>query len=94
MYRRRPYIQGTIHVTGGPSIPFTALVDSGCESNLIRTGVVPPQFFHMAARPQKFMAANKIAVAGGQKEICLQITCDGVDMDTGLTIPYNLITHA
>ena len=83
----RLYVPVTLQVGDGVSLHVSALVDTGCESNLVRQGVIPPHHFHPAARPITFMAANKIQVVGGSQEVCCQLICDGVDLDTGLAKP-------
>ena len=86
----RLYIPVRIQVGSEFSREVMALVDTDCESNLVRLGVVPPKYFHPVSRPVNFVAANKIAVQGGRQELFGQIVCEAIDWDTGLTCPLQL----
>ena len=76
-------------------LDLTALVDTGCKTNLIRTGVVPDSFFLPARNPVNFVAANKTSVVGGHRELFSTLHFDGVDPDTGvhqlLQIPFSCL---
>ena len=80
----RLYIPVRLEVTPTFSFEVSALVDTGCETNLIRKGLVSDKHFHAALKPVNFIAANKTVVTGGHRELCCTLSFDGVDPDTGL----------
>ena len=80
----RLYIPLRMEMDSGYSVEVTALVDTGCEMNLVKVGLIPDNFFHKAPHPVNFVAANKTAVPGGRKELCCTLRLNGVDLDTSL----------
>ena len=65
-------------------LTLSGLVDTGCETNLIRRGIVPDSFFHPARNPINFVAANNTSVIGGQRDLFTTIHFDALDQHTGL----------
>lgn len=90
VFYSRLYVPIELYVAPDLVLRTAALVDTGCESNLVRRGLIPEHYFHRPARAIKFVAANRTPVEGGQNEVCCQVMCDGVDQDTGLACPLDL----
>ena len=42
----------------GEKVPMDALIDTGCEVNIIRTGLVPPQYFTPSLTRINLVTAN------------------------------------
>ena len=49
----------------GLKIPLKELVDTGCELNLLRTGLVPQKYFKEANRRISLVTANGSVLPGG-----------------------------
>ena len=67
----------------GSMVPLRALIDTGCEMNLIKVGLVDPKFFQPAARRMRLIAANGSHLMGGDKTASLDLTVRGYQVDTG-----------
>ena len=59
------------------------LVDTGAQISLIRKGLVPPHLLQPAKNPIRLMAANQQRLEGGDKEIRVDLTFDGICDGTG-----------
>ena len=81
----RLYIPIVIETAQGYSTELIALVDTGCETNLIKPGLVPDCCFQPASRPRRFRAANQTILSGGQRELSCTIHMTGTDVDSGLS---------
>ena len=79
----RLFIPLKMEVNPSYILELTDLVDTGCETNLVRTGLIPDSYFHSANNPVNFVAANQTNVKGGHREICFTLHFDSVDPDTG-----------
>ena len=90
LFQTRLFIPVELRVGPELTVRTAALVDTGCESNLVRRGLVPAHFFHKASRPIKFVAVNKTVVTGGRQELCAQLGFEGVDIDTEMITPLEL----
>ena len=68
----------------GMKIPLKALVDTGCESNLVRKGLIPQKYFAKATKGVRFVAANGSILGGGDHQVSLElISCvKNVDDET------------
>ena len=86
------YVPFRLFVSSDFSLLVTALVDKGSETSLVRRGLIPDKYFYKAERPINFVAANRTAVKGGQRELNCQMHLEGIDPDTGvaqsLQIPF------
>ena len=70
-------------------------MDTGCETNLIKIGLVPDCFFQPAVRPITFLAANKTTVSGGQRQLTCILHLAGTDVDTSQpeTLAFPCVCH-
>ena len=64
-------------------LPINALIDTGAEVNLLRKGLVPPEYFKLSDKPKKFVAANQLEMEGGQVEFLCDLLIKCQDMDIG-----------
>ena len=63
----------------GKEVPLKALVDTGCENNIVKKGLIPSKYFSPAARKIRFVTANGTTLGGGDKEVKLDlITCANI----------------
>ena len=60
-----------VHQSNGRVITLQALIDTGCVLNLIRRGLVAPEFFRAATTKYRLVTASGSPLAGGEKEIAL-----------------------
>ena len=65
-------------------IPLRVLVDTGYEMCLVRTGLIPPEFFMPARNKLSLVTANGSLLAGGQKECTLNLIANGFQTETNL----------
>ena len=70
-----------VHQSNGRVITLRALIDTGCELNLIRRGLVAPEFFKPATIKYRLVTASGAPLAGGEKEICLGLIAKGQSKD-------------
>ena len=60
----------------GEKIPIKALVDTGCENNIIKKGLIPHRYFATARKQIRFVTANGTILGGGDMEAHLRLlTC-------------------
>ena len=71
-----------VHYDVDKWVKATALVDTGCEVNLIRKSLIPPQYFQPAREPARFWAANQTRMSGGSLEADLIFKIHGSDVDS------------
>jgi hypothetical protein len=62
---RQLKITVTIELGNGATRKCEALIDTGAEVCLIRTGVVPSSTFVLAERPIRLVTANRQTLKGG-----------------------------
>ena len=67
----------------GSVVRASALVDTGAEINLLRRGLVGPQYFCASERPKRFITASRAVMEGGSVEVACTMEMQGVDVDTG-----------
>ena len=61
----------------GKEVTLRALVDTGCEVNLVRKGLIPPQCFQPMAVRCHLVTANGSPLGGGDREITLGLRARG-----------------
>ena len=80
--RTRLLVQAHLAVPGLTPIPLVMLVDTGSEVNLVRRQLLSRDYFRIALKPMRFLAANQTTLMGGKMELAGHLELDGVDMDT------------
>ena len=80
--RTRLLVQAHLVVPGLPPIPLIILVDTGSEVNLVRRELLARDYFRIALRPMRFLAANQTTLTGGRMELAGTLEFDGVDPDS------------
>ena len=75
----------------GVKIPIKALVDPGCETNLVRKGLIPQENFHPAERGVRLVTANGSILGGGNRQANLKLYVQGYQVGSDwcktLTLP-------
>ena len=61
----------------GKEVTLRALVDTGCEVNLVRKGLIPPQCFQPMAVKCRLVTASGSLLGGGDREITLGLRARG-----------------
>ena len=70
----------------GSKVSLDALVDTGCEVNLIRAGLVPPDNFTPAPCRIRLVTANGSSLGGGDQQVKLRVVAQGYEV-TDITPP-------
>ena len=72
-----------VELPDGGSTNCKALIDTGAEVCLVRTGLVPPDALKVAERPLRLITANQQALGAGKLKAELHLVLDGEESDTG-----------
>ena len=64
----------------GSKVPLDALVDTGCEVNLIRAGLVPPENFTPSQVRIRLVTANGSSLGGGDQQVKLRVIAQGYEV--------------
>ena len=79
----------------GSTFTVRALVDTGAEVNVIRSGVIPEGDLITLEHPWRLTAANQQTIVGGDREARVVLRLTGVEVDTkkqcGLKIPTTFL---
>ena len=67
----------------GSTKTLQALVDTGAELNLINPKLLDPSLFSLSPKPIRLGMANSNILLGGTRQVTMNLTFAGVDMDTG-----------
>ena len=73
-----------MQISEGSEKIFNVLIDTGAEVNLIRRGVVQTSFWNATKTPQRFVTANSTAIWGGDRELLVDLTLNGANIDSGV----------
>jgi hypothetical protein len=57
----------------GKRVTLKVLIDTGAQTNLVRIGVLPTNLFHKSSKPLRLMTANNSLMAGGVREVRLDM---------------------
>ena len=57
----------------GLKMPLRALVDTGCESTLVRMGLIPQQYFFQSQRGVRLITSNGSVLGGGNRQFKLDL---------------------
>jgi hypothetical protein len=71
----------TLAIHGQGICQAQALIDTGAEVCLIKTGLLPKEAFHEAERPLRLIAANNQKLQGGTLETAIEIGMDATDVE-------------
>ena len=64
----------------GTKVPLDALVDTGCEVNLIRAGLVPQNYFSPSTVRIRLVNASGEALGGGAQQVKLNLQVQGYEV--------------
>ena len=67
----------------GMKLPLKVLVDTGCEMNLVRMGLIPSQYLTPATNKISLVTANGTILPGGQRECTLDLVAKGSENSSG-----------
>ena len=85
-------MQVQILCEGHEPILATALVDTGCEVNLMRPNLLPPTCFTTSKTPARLRTANQSLMVGGHLEANVKLKFEGLDWDSeepvSLELPF------
>ena len=76
----------------GMRLPLKVLVDTGCEVNLVRTGLIPSKFLTPASQRVSLVTANGTLLPGGQQECDLELITKGQELPDGAYHFYSIPT--
>ena len=86
----RLLLQAQVECPSGKRVSVVALVDTGCEVNLVRRGLIQESEFSVTRNPLRFLAANKTVVPGGDRELECTLVFTGLDQDTKVATPVSI----
>ena len=61
----------------GERVSLTALIDTGCEVNLVRRGLIPSQYFSASTARIRLVTANGEPLGGGNQQVKLRLITQG-----------------
>ena len=71
-----------LHTLDGIETQASALVDTGAEVSIVRTGLLPEKCFSEAKRRVRLLAANNARLDGGTQEVELEVRLNARDLVT------------
>ena len=67
----------------GEVIPLQVLIDTGCEMNLVRKGLVSEEGFEMAKKKFRLVTTNGFVLHGGDRTTTLNLLCKSFAPESG-----------
>ena len=87
---RRLRVSVQVICEGLEPVQAIALVDTGCEVNLMRGDLIPASCFLVSQQPHRLKAANQNLLLGGQLEANVKLRINGIDYDTDRPVELDI----
>ena len=73
MQRTSLFMKAWVVQGNGERVGLNTLIDTGCEVNLVRKGLISPQYFTPSVSQVRLVTANGEPLGGGDRQVMLRL---------------------